>query len=398
MPHRGASAAPSVQTTVVELPNARLTMHGMGHLTVLTCEGVYSARLLQDLEQYARRTAESLGLDLSGLKGIKPGVVPFLERIRVLLGRRGHRLVLLDPPAQLRDILALQGQADKYLSDPGGAPLNAADTAAREVRNFTLALRETQHFERGIENAEERISAFMPQWLPVFPGWRFAAYWRPCDRIGGDFYDFIPLSDTTLGIALGDVSGHGLSAAIIMGIAKKVLRLRALDMTEAPPGEVLMQVNRDLRADLGKGTFVTIFYGVLDARNDAFTFVRAGHEPPLLLAGDGGRPEVLMSSGTPVGIVDDRTFGRITEQCAISLATASGVVMVSDGVTEAASARGVRFGRERLREALAGVPAHAALRVVLEHLAAFSGSGSQSDDMTMIACARLNDPVPPPPA
>ncbi len=382
-----------VSGTTVELPGGKLTCHHLDDLTVLSAEGACSTGLLRELEQRARRIAGALGLDFSALRGISAAIVPMLERLRISLAKRNSRLVLLDAPAQLRDILELHGLADRYFADAPERVPRATDAAARNVTEFSRVLRQTDTIDRCLEKAETRIKSFMPQTLPVFPNWRFAAYWRPCERIGGDFYDFIPLGDQRMGIAVGDVSGHGIAAAVIMGIAKKVLRLRARDMITSGPAEVVAQVNRDLRADLGRGTFVTALYGVLDIARNEFTFVRAGHEAPLRIVADGGPPEVLMTRGAAIGILPPETFDATLEERVIALGRGEGIVLLSDGACDCVDARGVHFGKQRVGEALTGTDASRAVRALLGRLSAFVGEAAQGDDLTVVAFARDHEPA-----
>ncbi len=387
----------TVHSTVVEVVGGKITAYRFDNLLVLAVTGTYSHTLTGELERVVKHTTAAVGLDFSGLAGIKPSIVPSIEKIRILLERRGHNLVLLKPPTRLVDILSLQGLADKYAAGEATRPPverrvhGESDETAVQLTNFQLALRDTQAIERGLENAAHRISFFMPQSLPALPGWRFTACWRPCDRIGGDFYDFIPLGEHTIGIALGDVSGHGLPGAVIMGMAKKVLRLRAQDMPTARPGDVLTQVNSDLLAELGRGTFVTMLYGVLTAEKGDFVFARAGHEPPIFLPAGNALPEPIVTDGLAVGMVPSSVFRRAIENSRIHLESGEGILLISDGIPDAVDERGVRFGKERLRETLANQCAAGAIRTLMARLTDFMGSSARCDDITAVAFGRDDD-------
>ena len=188
-----------------------------------------------------------------------------------------------------------------------------------------------------------------------------------------------------MGITLGDVSGHGLPGAVVMGMAKKVLRLRAQDMPDAPPTEVLAKVNTDLAGELELGTFLTVLYGVLDCEESTFTFARAGHEPPVFLPCGSARPSVLSASGFAIGMVPTALFRREIEELRIELRPGEGIFLISDGILDAENERGVRFGRERLIDTLTDATPADAVRKVIARLNSFSGEASQSDDITAVS-------------
>ncbi|HAK97068.1 MAG TPA: hypothetical protein DCM87_19270 [Planctomycetes bacterium] len=377
-----------VSGTAIEFSGGRLTCSTHGDMTVLSAEGLCSVALLGQIEQYARRTNGTLGLDFAALRNITPLIVPMLERVRIALAKRDLRLVLIAPPAQLKDILDLHGLEERYFAgEMQPAPKRRAASAC-DVTQFARVLRDSATIERGLETAEARISSFMPQALPTLSGWRFGAYWRACDRIGGDFYDFVPLGTTRVGIAVGDVSGHGIAAAMLMGIAKKVLRLRAKEMVDAGPASVLARVNGDLLPDLQRGAFVTILYGVLDAASGEFTFARAGHEPPLRVSPHAAVPEVLMTRGAAVGILRPDQFAACIEERSLALRPGEGIVLLSDGICDSADERSVRFGRARIAGALAGADPSRAVKALLEALSSFVCREPPRDDMTVVAFAR----------
>ncbi len=387
----------TVKTRVVELQDASIATYQNEQFTVLQVTGSFSQKLLSEFEKSTMHCIGSFGLNLAALKGIQPSLIPMLEKIRRFKEKRGHKLVLLDPPAKLLDILKLQGIAENYC-DPeierkacSVIEKNDAKTDILQetnIKKFHMEIHNSQDIERGLENAENRISSFMPQSLPIFPNWSFSAYWRACERIGGDFYDFIPISDELLGIALGDVSGHGLSAAVIMGIAKKVLRLRATDMPAASPAEVLVKVNSDLLHDFNRGSFVTILYGVLNIKTDEFVFARAGHEPPIYFQNHELYPETLTSEGMAVGLVPTAVFRNKTENCTITFEPDEWLLMFSDGLYDAVNENEIRFGRERLLEELKDAPSDNLANRVVKTVQDFSGQAKQPDDMTVISIGR----------
>lgn len=385
----------SIRTMVVALNDGEVTSYKLGGITVFALSGQCSHKMFKAFHQCAQNTAGSIGIDMSALKGIAPWVVPVLEKTRRHVEKRRRHIILYDPPARLMDILSLQGLKSRYMKEQNAsvtADKSAdgpdAQGAEKNIKRFMTNLRKNQAIDKGLENAEYRIASFMPKTLPSIPEYRFSAYCRACDRIGGDFYDFFPLNDHSLGITLGDVSGHGLPAAIVMGIAKKVLRLRALDMVEAAPADILKRVNGDLYTDLARGTFVTIFYGVLDFRSHEFVFARAGHEPPLHFARGKPRPDFIATTGMAVGIVPPAMFNRAIENCQIAVNPGDGLFMFSDGVFDAVNEKDVRFGKARMVESVSGIAPYAAIKTILTDLNEYSGNARQADDLTMVAFGR----------
>jgi sigma-B regulation protein RsbU (phosphoserine phosphatase) len=221
-------------------------------------------------------------------------------------------------------------------------------------------------------------------------GWEIASDYRPARSIGGDFYDAFPLLDPDrprhLGVVMADVSGKGISAALLMAFVRPVVR-SALDRT-GDPVEALERTNHILVDERRTGLFVTILAGVLDLDSGVFTFANAGHEPPLLAPPGGVEPRQVVGSGPLVGV-----FGRLDlPTCRIEIRPGDRLVLYTDGLTDAMSPAGTRFGEERLRTTIRDTcDGHAAdtCEAVIRSVLAFQGNADPADDLALLVLRRL---------
>jgi sigma-B regulation protein RsbU (phosphoserine phosphatase) len=261
-----------------------------------------------------------------------------------------------------------------------------ASVAAIRVENARLveARFQQERLERELQLAMEIQQRFQPTAPPVVPGYEFQGISFPCYEIGGDYYDFIQRDDGRLVIALGDVSGKGTAAALLMS------SLHAAIHAQTGSHDTLVQtisaVNRYLAENIPPNRFVTLFYAELDPESGALSFLNAGHNPPLIVHA-AGTVEQLASGGLPLGIKADADYreGRTHLQLGDVL------VIYSDGVTEAASPNGEEFGPTRLYEVVSrNVDASAAgIRDRIESaLTKFSQGTQAADDITLVIVKR----------
>lgn len=220
-------------------------------------------------------------------------------------------------------------------------------------------------------------------------GWEIASDYRPARSIGGDFFDVFPILDPTrprhLGIVIADVSGKGISAAILMAFVRPVMR-SALDRS-GDPVMALELTNRILVDERRTGLFVTILAGVLNLDTGVFTFANAGHEMPLLVPADGSGPRWIESGGPLVGM-----FGRLN-LTAETLAIHPGdrLLLYTDGIADAASPAGERFGIERFARLAGGTSGDVATdttAAVIESVLAFQGDAEPADDLALLVLRR----------
>jgi PAS domain S-box-containing protein len=221
----------------------------------------------------------------------------------------------------------------------------------------------------------------LPKAPPVVPGFEIAGVSYPTQETGGDYFDFIPLSDGHWGIAIGDASGHGIGAALLMAEARAYLR--ALALTRTDPGQVLESVNQRLVEDITADHFVTLFLARLSPHTRSLVYSSAGHLSGYVLGGRGEVKLVLQSTGLPLGV--ERT-GDFPTGPAVRLEPGDLVLLLSDGIVEAPSRDGLLFGIERTLKAVQARrherPADTVAALVQE-VRAWS-EGALADDTTAI--------------
>ena len=261
-----------------------------------------------------------------------------------------------------------------------------ASVAAIRVENarLTEARFQQERLERELQLAMEIQQRFQPTASPQIPGYEFQGISFPCYEIGGDYYDFIQRDDGRLVIALGDVSGKGTAAALLMSSLHAAIH--AQTGSHDTIVETISAVNKYLAENIPPNRFVTLFYAELDPESGAVSFLNAGHNPPLIVHA-AGTVEQLASGGLPLGIRADADYreGRTHMQRGDVL------VIYSDGVTEAASPSGEEFGPTRLYEVVSrNVDASAAgIRDRIESaLTKFSQGTKAADDITLVIVKR----------
>lgn len=261
-----------------------------------------------------------------------------------------------------------------------------ASVAAIRVENARLveARFQQERLERELQLAMEIQQRFQPTAPPSVPGYELQGISFPCYEIGGDYYDFIQREDGRLVIALGDVSGKGTAAALLMSSLHAAIH--AQTGSHDTLVKTISAVNRYLADNIPSNRFVTLFYAELDPESGAVSFLNAGHNPPLIVHA-AGTVEQLASGGLPLGIKADAEYreGRTHLQMGDVL------VIYSDGVTEAASPSGEEFGPTRLYEVVSrNVDASAAgIRDRIESaLTKFSQGTQAADDITLVIVKR----------
>lgn len=242
--------------------------------------------------------------------------------------------------------------------------------------------RQRERVEQELQVARRIQVAFLPQSVPEIAGWHITPTYQPAREVSGDFYDFLRLADGRLGIVIGDVTGKGVPAALVMATTRSMLRIMA--QQTASPGAVLAQVNEALCPDLPPNMFVTCFYAILEPTTGQLCYANAGHAWPLLW--HGGQVREVQARGMPLGLMPGTRYEEHTTEIALGAT----VLFYSDGVEEAHSRQGEMFGGARLAQL---VSAHASDGALNERiLAAVRGftpaEGEQEDDITMVTVQR----------
>lgn len=213
-------------------------------------------------------------------------------------------------------------------------------SAAIEIAQLHQNLLELKRIEQELDIARDIQARLMPSKEPDIPGLDIAGFNRPGSEVGGDFYDFIQLPKDNWGIALGDVSGKGIPAALLMATVRTSLRVQAENVYAM--SEIITRVNKALIKDTTMEEFVTLFYAVFDTQEQVLTFINAGHNFPLLFRDD--EILTLKTGGVPVGLFSDATYRQET----MKVLPGDLLVIYSDGFTEAPGKRDEQYGEERL--------------------------------------------------
>jgi serine phosphatase RsbU (regulator of sigma subunit) len=244
-------------------------------------------------------------------------------------------------------------------------------------------VREHERIEQELRTAQAIQHAFLPKDVPALPGWQLMPYYQPAREVGGDFYDIFVFADGRLGLVIGDVSGKGVPAALVMATVHTMLRTAVQGMLA--PGEVLARVNDLLATEIPAGMFVTCFYALLDPGSGRLRYANAGHEPPYRQ--HGGSVTELWATGMPLGLMP----GSCYEEQEATLAPGESLLFYSDGLVEAHSPSHEMFGFPRLQKLLEVHPdAPSLIGFLLGELQRFTGEGwEQEDDVTLLLLQRL---------
>ena len=249
-------------------------------------------------------------------------------------------------------------------------------------------MRERERLEQDLRVARSIQQASLPKEVPTPEGWQISPYYQPAREVGGDFYDFHLLSEGRVGLVVGDATGKGVPAALVMSTTCGMLQAvsESSDSSSSSPGEVLKRVNEALTVRIPHNMFVTCFYAILELDSGRLSYANAGHDLPYLRR-CGGAAEELRARGMPLGLMPGMGY----EEKEIILEAGEEALFYSDGLVEAHDPKGEMFGFPRLR---ALVAEHAAEErslgdFLMEELYSFVGEGwEQEDDITLLTLER----------
>jgi len=244
---------------------------------------------------------------------------------------------------------------------------------------------ERERIEQELRVARRIQQASLPEEVPELQGWEISPHYRPAREVGGDFYDFHLLSEGRVGLVVGDATGKGVPAALVMATTCGMLQLAAQALDSSSPGEVLERVNETLLARIPANMFVTCFYAILDPKSASLKYANAGHDLPYLLR-TSGEAEELRARGMPLGLMPGMGY----EEKQTILEVGEAALFYSDGLVEAHDAKGEMFGFPRLGALVAEHGKERSLGdFLLEELYSFTGEGwEQEDDITLLTLRR----------
>jgi predicted ester cyclase len=251
-------------------------------------------------------------------------------------------------------------------------------------RSLGQEKRERERIEQDLRVARAIQHASLPKEVPQLEGWQISPYYKPAREVGGDFYDFHLLSGGRLGLMVGDATGKGVPAALVMSTTCGMLQLSAQALDSSSPGEVFERVNKTLVARIPANMFVTCFYAILDPKSGSLTYANAGHDLPYLCRN--GEAEELRARGMPLGLMPGMSY----EEKQTLLQAGEVALLYSDGLVEAHGPEGDMFGFPRLRARVAEHGGERSLGdFLLEELYSFVGeSWEQEDDITLLTLKR----------
>jgi serine phosphatase RsbU (regulator of sigma subunit) len=241
-----------------------------------------------------------------------------------------------------------------------------------------------QSIEQELRVARSIQQAFLPKGVPTLEGWQISPLYQPAREVGGDFYDFHLLSGGRLGLVVGDATGKGVPAALVMSTTCGMLRAVAQALDSSSPGEMLQRVNEALVPSIPANMFVTCFYVIVDPKRGSLRYANAGHDVPYLHRN--GESEELRARGMPLGLMPQMSY----EEKEIVLDAGETVLFYSDGLVEAHDPEGEMFGFPRLRALIGEHGEERSLGdLLLEELYSFVGEGwEQEDDITLLTLQR----------
>ncbi len=245
---------------------------------------------------------------------------------------------------------------------------------------------ERERIEQELRTARSIQQSLLPTSLPDPADWQIAAYYKPAREVGGDFYDFLPFEDGRLGVVIGDVSGKGIPAAMLMSSTRSLLRAAA--QMAASPGEVLARVNELLCADTLPSMFVTCFYALLDPISGKLHYANAGHDLPYRRSREDVRE--LYATGMPLGLLPGMQY----EEREALVTAGEHILLYSDGLVEAHNPDREMFGFPRLKQLIVVSPSDtlgsSLIDFLLQELKCFTGEGwEQEDDITLVVLQRI---------
>ncbi|MCP4358325.1 MAG: SpoIIE family protein phosphatase [Chloroflexi bacterium] len=282
--------------------------------------------------------------------------------------------------AVLRKILATTRQMDNQYIDELQKKNSALEQAYTDLQQAQARLVEKERLEREMELAAAVQRSLLPDNLPQFADYGFAAYLQPARQVGGDFYDVVQIDAEHVAILIADVADKGFHAALFMAVSRTLFLLEG--KRELSPAKVATAVHRGMLETSTHDTFITAFYGVLHQPSGRLTYVRAAHDRPLWFR-PGRGVEALSGNGRFLGMIDPLELSEHT----IHLQHGDRLIMFSDGVPDAANPQDVQFGNERLTQLVAAAGNLSAVeltRQLAQELNNWRQDAPAFDDLTLL--------------
>jgi serine phosphatase RsbU (regulator of sigma subunit) len=348
------------------------------------------SRTIEDLSRMGLRRASWIfplisfgsGLGLAYASGVYLSV-RLSERIVTVIDRLSHAAFQV-------------GQGDLSVTIPVGEQ-DQLGLLVKSFNSMTAHLRELRKqekqriiLERDITLAREAQQYLYPRFAPLLSGAQVWGMTAPARSVSGDLYDFFPFCNNAVGLFCADVSGKGMSAALMMARLQAVAhgRMLGLEQTDArpSPSEFAAMLNRDLCGRFGDSRYATMFYGEYDSNTRSLRYINAGHCPPILISA-AGEVTVLRDGNLPIGLFSEAVHPELR----IGLSDGCAIIVYSDGLIDALNLEGKEFGEERLlsccRLLPRGATAESICRSLTQNVAEWSAGAEQFDDTTILVLA-----------
>lgn len=279
-------------------------------------------------------------------------------------------------------------QSHVTTSDEVGALAHVFNIMVRNLRVAQTNAVAQKSFERELNIAKEIQEKLLPERIPQIPGIDIYSHYNSAKEVGGDYYDFIVIDQTHLGIIVADVAGKGVPGAMVMTMARSLVRLASV--RNVSPADTFKKVNRILAKDIRRGMFVTAAYMVLNVKTRVLKVASAGHNPVVLYRSKTGENELIKPKGIALGFDKGTIFDNHIQEVEVQLRPGDRIVTYTDGVNEAMNNASEEFGDERfytLVKQHARKPSEEFVKAIVKALDEHRGDAEQSDDITITTLA-----------
>ena len=341
--------------------------------------GEVAVKMVEENGPYAVVVSDYM---MPGMNGIE-----FLSQVK--LTNPDTIRMMLTGSADMTTAIKAVNEGSIYKFHPKPCPAETLSEAIQsgidEYQKVTSDQTQLKSFQSHLIKASKLQQMLMPKSDPQVDGYDIAGKSIPCDETGGDYFDFInphEWGQEKMGIVVADVIGHGISAALLMASVRGYLRARAT--LSGSTGDIITAVNRLISIDTAEtGQFMTLFYLVIEPRNNQIIWVRAGHDPGFLYCPHSDRFEALSGAGLALGVDESWNYDDYNRK----VEPGQIVLLTTDGIFEAHNPEGAMFGKSRFKEVVrknAGLEAEGIRKIVFEAVAEFRGDQPQEDDITLV--------------